>query len=137
MGLARYGLHDALLALFEGMLCMSQFMHLHRLPELICGFCRETGEAPTRYPVACIPQAWSAASVFGLLDALLGFSFEPAAERVHITRPVLPDYVDEIHISGLPIGEGQMDLLLRRHLRDVAVNVLQKRGNGELVLTSG
>jgi glycogen debranching enzyme len=137
MGFARYGLRDALLALFDGIFGTSQFMDLHRLPELFCGFCRETGQPPTRYPVACIPQAWSAASVFGLLDALLGFSFDPAAERIHVNWPVLPDYVDEIRISGLSIGEGQMDLLLRRHLRDVAVNVLDKRGNGELVLTSG
>jgi glycogen debranching enzyme len=137
MGFARYGLRDALLALFEGMFATSQFMDLHRLPELFCGFRREPGEAPTRYPVACIPQAWSAAAVFGLLDALLGISFDPVGERIHVNRPVLPDYVDEVRISGLAVGEGEMDLLLRRHLRDVAVNVLDKKGDGELVLTSG
>jgi glycogen debranching enzyme len=119
------------------MFATSQFMDLHRLPELFCGFRREPGEAPTRYPVACIPQAWSAAAVFGLLDALLGISFDPVGERIHVNRPVLPDYVDEVRISGLAVGEGEMDLLLRRHLRDVAVNVLDKKGDGELVLTSG
>jgi hypothetical protein len=49
----------------------------------------------------------------------------------------LPDYLDEVRIAGLPVGEGRMDLLLRRHLRDVAVNVTGKDGDGELVLTSG
>ena len=34
---------------------------LHRMPELFCGFAREPGEGPTLYPVACAPQAWSAA----------------------------------------------------------------------------
>jgi glycogen debranching enzyme len=119
------------------MFATSQYMDLHRLPELFCGFDRETGQAPTRYPVACIPQAWSAAAVLGLLDALLGISFDPAAQRVRVNRPVLPDYVDEIRISGLTVGDGEMDLLLRRHLRDVAVNLVDKKGQGELVLTSG
>ena len=30
-----------------------------RLPELFCGFQRRDGEGPTRYPVACSPQAWA------------------------------------------------------------------------------
>jgi len=137
MGFARYGLREPLLTLFEGSFAASVGVELHRLPELFCGFLRGMSTAPTRYPVACIPQAWSAASVFGLLDALLGISFEPAAERVHVNRPLLPDYLDEVSIAGLQVGKGRMDLLLRRHLRDVSVNVLNKSGDGELVLTSG
>jgi glycogen debranching enzyme len=137
MGFGKYGLREPLLALFEGMFATSQSMDLHRLPELFCGFDRESGQAPTRYPVACIPQAWSAAAALGLLDALLGISFDSAAQRVLINRPALPDYVEEIRISGLTAGDGEMDLLLRRHLRDVAVNLVDKKGQGELVLTSG
>ena len=136
MGFARYGLRDPLLALVEGIFAASQHMDLYRLPELFCGFRREAEEAPTRYPVACIPQAWAAATVFGLLRAMLGISFDARAERVNCDRPLLPDYIGEISISGLSVGAGSMDLLLRRHLRDVAVNVLGKTGNGELILKS-
>jgi glycogen debranching enzyme len=39
---------------------------MHRVPELFCGFPRDPGEGPILYPVACAPQAWSAASVFPL-----------------------------------------------------------------------
>jgi glycogen debranching enzyme len=137
LGLARYGLTRELLRLTEGMFAASQCMELHRLPELFCGFTRDSGRAPTRYPVACTPQAWSAATVFGMLGALLGIAFDSKAARVHVTRPVLPDYVDALRITGLPVDDGHMDLLFRRHIRDVAVNVLGKKGEGELVLTSG
>jgi hypothetical protein len=67
---------------------------------------------------------------------MLGISFDARAERVNCDRPLLPDYIGEISISGLSVGAGSMDLLLRRHLRDVAVNVLGKTGNGELILKS-
>ena len=39
------------------------------LPELLCGFQRWPGEPPIAYPVACLPQAWAAASVFMMLQA--------------------------------------------------------------------
>jgi len=45
--------------------------------------------------------------------------------------------LDALRITDLPVGDGTMDLLLRRHIRDAAVNVLGKKGEGELVLTSG
>ena len=54
---------------------------------------------------------------------------------MHVTRPVLPDYVDALRITDLSVGDGTMDLLLRRHRREVAVNVLGKKGEGELMLT--
>jgi glycogen debranching enzyme len=137
MGFARYGMYQPLLEVTEAMFATSQCMELNRLPELFCGFARRTGEMPTCYPVACAPQAWSTTTVFALLGALLGISFDAAAQRVHVNRPQLPDYLDEVRITGLPVGDGRMDLLLRRHLRDVAVNVIGKEGDGELVLTSG
>ena len=43
---------------------LSQVVDLHRLPELICGFHRRDGDAPTLYPVACAPQAWAAGAVY-------------------------------------------------------------------------
>ncbi len=38
------------------------------LPELFCGFPREPKARTVPYPVACYPQAWSAASVFLLIQ---------------------------------------------------------------------
>jgi hypothetical protein len=51
---------DLSLRILSGLLDMSICVELHRLPELICGFPRRLGKAPTLYSVACSPQAWVA-----------------------------------------------------------------------------
>ena len=56
-GFARYGLREQVRRAFEGMFAASQFVDLHRLPELFCGFPRRPGEGPTLYPIACAPRA--------------------------------------------------------------------------------
>ncbi|HEV2211701.1 MAG TPA: amylo-alpha-1,6-glucosidase, partial [Verrucomicrobiae bacterium] len=71
-GMARYGLGGYAAGVFTGLFETVLLMDLHHLPELFCGFDRRPGEGPTLYPVACLPQAWSAASVFMLLGASLG-----------------------------------------------------------------
>jgi len=137
LGFARYGLRAPLARLLAGLFDASQFMELHRLPELFCGFPRRKGEGPTSYPVACIPQAWSAATVFALLGASLGISFEPTAERVRLDRPLLPEFLDELRLEQLAVGSTRIDLLFRRHVRDVACNVLHKEDGAEVVITTG
>lgn len=46
-GLARYGFTAAASRIFSAMFDLSQTVDLHRLPELICGFNRLTGDSPT------------------------------------------------------------------------------------------
>jgi hypothetical protein len=36
-------------------------------------------------------------------------------------------------VRGLPIGDASVDLLLRRHGEDVAVNIVSRRGEAEIV----
>ncbi|MDB5363313.1 MAG: amylo-alpha,6-glucosidase [Rhodospirillales bacterium] len=134
MGFARYGLREPLLKLMTGMFDASLFMADHRLPELFCGFDRRAGSAPTAYPVACIPQAWSSATVFGLMGALLGLSFDPAARQIRLTRPVLPGWMDECRISNLRLGDAEVDIKLERRDRDVALHVLRRAGAVEVVI---
>jgi len=47
---------------------------------------------------------------------------------------VLPDYVDWVEIRGLRVGGGEVDLALRRHAQDVAINVLRKEGDVEVAV---
>src|SRR5262249_44777269 len=63
-GFARYGMMREAMQLMQGLFEASLFIELQRLPELFCGFPFRKGEAPTSYPVACSPQAWSVATVF-------------------------------------------------------------------------
>jgi glycogen debranching enzyme len=129
MGMARYGLKQHASRILGAMFEASMQMDLRRLPELYCGFVRRPSEGPTLYPVACSPQAWASASVFYLLQACLGLSFRADAARVRFYQPVLPEYIGDMRISGLRVGNATLDLALQRRDHDVGVSVLRKDGN--------
>ncbi len=127
-GMARYQMTDAALRILEGMYAASLFIDLRRLPELFCGFPRRHGEGPTAYPVACSPQAWASASVFLLLQACLGVEVDTLSQEVRFTHSRLPDFIEELWISDLQVGEASLDLVLQRRTNDVGISVLHKRG---------
>ena len=93
------------------------------------------GQGPTSYPVACSPQAWASATPFALLQACLGLSFDPAGERVRFRQPRLPDFLDQVVIRNLEVGDSRFDIMLRRYGGDVSVNVLDRRGDGRIAIT--
>jgi glycogen debranching enzyme len=132
-GLARYGFTAAAGRIMSAMFDLSEAVDLHRLPELICGFHRRSGESPTLYPVACAPQAWAAGAVYLLLQACLGLRIEAAARRVSLSRAVLPDSIDWLRIVNLSVAGATVDLLLTRHTHDVGVTVLRRDGDVEIV----
>jgi glycogen debranching enzyme len=136
LGFARYGLKQHLLRLMTGLFDAVQFIDSKRLPELFCGFARRPGTAPTGYPVACSPQAWSAAAPFAVLGGALGVSFAPRLRQIRFRRPTLPLWLDELRISNLRLGEASVDLLLRRSHDDIGLTVLRRDGPVEIVLTS-
>lgn len=133
-GLARYGFKHQTLQLVRGQFEACRHLELHRLPELFCGFPRHPGEPPTLYPVACSPQAWAAAAVFLLVQACLGACVSEIERRVTFTHPVLPEFLDRLHIRNLNVGDAVLDLLLLRHDSDVGVNILRRAGTVELAL---
>ncbi len=85
-----------------------------RLPELFCGFMRNAGEPPVNYPVACLPQAWAAGSVFMMLQACLGICVSGSGGGVEITDPRLPIGIDVLAVDGLRVGDEKVDLLFER-----------------------
>ena len=135
LGFAHYGLSDHILRLFGAMFDAAGYMDLRRLPELFCGFRRVPGKGPTSYPVACSPQAWASTTPFALLQACLGLSFDPAGEQVRFRQPRLPDFLDQVVIRNLEVGDSQFDIMLRRYGGDVSVNVLDRRGDGRIAIT--
>ena len=110
------------------MLDLSGVVDLHRLPELLCGFHRRSGEYPTLYPVACAPQAWAAGAIYLFLSSCLGLRVDAQTRQVVLSRAVLPAAVDWLRIQNLAIGDAAIDLLLTRHPHDIGVTVLQRRG---------
>ncbi len=133
-GFSLYGFKEHALRLMDGLFEASMFMDLNRLPELFCGFVRRHGEGPTPYPVACSPQSWASGSVFMFLQASLGLSFRGGEPRVYFSYPALPSFVQEVYIKRLRVGKGNVDLLIRRYLKDVVVNVLRREGEVEIIV---
>src|SRR5204862_4286914 len=123
-GLARYRLTKPALKVLTGMFDASLFVDLHRLPELFCGFPCRPGEGPTLYPVACAPQAWAAGAVFLLLQACLGLQINGVEQRLTFSHACLPDYLREVWIRKLRVGEASVDLLLVHHRHNVGIQVL-------------
>jgi glycogen debranching enzyme len=136
LGFARYGLKPPLLEILGGMFDATICIDLRRLPELFCGFARRAGAGPTAYPVACAPQAWSSSTAFALVGACLGVSFDPQHRQIKFDRPVLPDFIDELRVSNLHLGDSRVEVLFRRHVNDVAVNVVRREGDAEIIVTS-
>ncbi|MFL6711699.1 MAG: glycogen debranching N-terminal domain-containing protein [Sulfurifustis sp.] len=135
LGFARYGFKEHAVKLLGGLFDASIALDLHRLPELYCGFERLPGQGPTLYPVACLPQAWASGAVFHLLQACLGVSFSPEKPQMRFNHPWLPEYLQWIEIKNLRFRDGSLDLVIRRHLQDVSVNVLRKDGGVEVAIT--
>jgi glycogen debranching enzyme len=104
------------------------------LPELFCGFIRRPHRGPTAYPVACSPQAWSAATPFGLIAACLGLELDHAGNEIRFRDPVMPDFLDMIEIRDLRLGHSRLDLRLSRYGHDVTVNVISRQGPARVSL---
>lgn len=134
LGFARYGLKNSVLRILDGMFGAAQSFELNRLPELFCGFARRADMGPTAYPLACAPQAWSAASVFALLAAALGISFASDQHQIHFANPVLPVWLDEVRLANLRLGGATVDLLLRRDRDAISADVIRRDGPVEIVV---
>jgi glycogen debranching enzyme len=136
MGFARYGLRAEAARLLEGLFDASVFIDLRRLPELICGFPRRDGQGPTFYPVACAPQAWSAAAMLSLLQSCLGLSFDPVRRIVSFEYPVLPRFTDRVVLRNLSIGTARIDVALERVGSALAMTVLTRSGDIRATIVS-
>jgi glycogen debranching enzyme len=135
-GLARYGFRGEPARLLEGMFAASVYMDLRRLPELFCGFGRKRGRGPTSYPVACSPQAWAAAAPLSLVQSCLGLSVRPRANELVFERPTLPDFLDEIVLRNLAVGDGRVDVAARRANGSVVVETLARDDRARVVVIS-
>lgn len=127
-GFARYGFRREAAQIFEGMFAAANYIDLRRLPELFCGFPRQRARGPTFYPVACTPQAWAAGAPLFVLQSCIGLDFEPHEGKITFEEPVLPPFLDEVVLRGLKIGEGSVNVVLRRSGADVVVHAFDREG---------
>jgi glycogen debranching enzyme len=134
LGMARYGLKAEAARVFSGLFDATTHQESRRLPELFCGFMRRPNGAPTAYPVACSPQAWSAAASFGLLRGCLGLELAYDRNQIRFREPVMPDFLNELIIRNLRLGVSRVDVRLHRYGEDVTANVLSREGSVQVAL---
>jgi glycogen debranching enzyme len=108
-GMSRYGHRASVALVLETMFQAATHFDM-RLPELFCGFSRAPGEPPIAYPVACLPQAWAAGSVFMVLQACLGVEIDGWNGQVLVNQPCLPRGVDRITLARVDLGDKTIDL---------------------------
>lgn len=133
-GLFRYGLHAEAAQVASAMLQATAYFRDARLPELFCGFDRARSAYPVPYPVACSPQAWAAGSLFHLLGSMLGLEPDATAGELILHAPSLPDWLPEVRLENLRVGDSVVDLSVRRSDESAGVEVLRRTGDLSVVV---
>ena len=122
------------LRIFAGFFDAAMTCDLYRIPELYCGFPRQPGESPVAYPVACAPQAWSAAALFLLIQGCLGLRVNAIDRQITLSRPALPPFLHQVSISGLAVQDAKVDIVIVRHGEDISVHVADQKGKLDVVV---
>ena len=122
-GMTAYGHRDAAMEIVSAQLEAGRHLPEHRLPELFCGFARDRRYAsrPTEYLVSCVPQAWSAAAPFLLLQSALGLRPGAVFGQAPVIDPVLPEGIDRIVVHRLRAAGGTWSSSVRRTPRGLRV----------------
>lgn len=105
----------------------------YRLPELFCGVHRREFDEPVHYPVSCSPQAWASGAMFLILASVLGIRPSAPRKELNIVNPMLPDWLDHLHIRNLRIGKSRVGLDYTRRGERTFCNVVDIEGDKLLV----
>lgn len=114
-----------LTSLFQG----AQFFRENRLPELFCGVTRREYDEPVHYPVSCSPQAWASGAMFLILTSLLGIRPQAPRKELNIINPLLPPWLEYLHIRNLRVGNSRVGLDFTRRDRRTFCNVVDVEGD--------
>ncbi len=111
-GLVKLGRHADAHRVFEGLVAAAAAQSDLRLPELFAGFDRAGHKEPVRYPVACVPQAWSAGSVFQIIKACLNMQPDAKAGTINCGGASLPAWLGQVVVKRIQVGDKKVDLQL-------------------------
>lgn len=131
-GMKRYGYHDEVNQVARAIFDAASAFLGYRLPELFAGLERGDEHFPVQYLGANVPQAWAAGSIFMLLQSILGIRADAPNRRLYVD-PVLPDWLPEITLTNLRIGESRLDLRFWRDDDATTFEPLNSDGSIEVV----
>jgi len=137
LGCLRSERHKEAIMIVSGLLRAAAEVPDQRFPELFCGYSKHENERLVRYPTTCSPQAWSAATTFVMLQAMLGLQVDVLQGTISMT-PTLPLDVQELNIVGLTIGSGTLDMYvyIDQETDRTSVTILNNTTRLDVVITS-
>jgi len=127
-GLRRFGFATESARLARALFELAALYHGGRIPETVGGYSRDDHPTPGAYPRSNTPQMWNASALPLCVQSLLGL-FPYAAYKLLMVDPALPDWLPDVELRGLRVGETRASL---RFWRDgdgrSHVRVLEKDG---------
>ena len=109
LGFRRYGFVEEAGRIARDLNAAASHFLVNQMPELYAGLQRTSIGFPVQYVGANVPQAWAAGSVFVTLRAMLGL--EPdAPNRRLVIDPHLPDWLPDVTLLGLRVGDRSFDV---------------------------
>ena len=127
-GMRLVGRGNDMLKIMDGIVAVSLAGTEHRLPEVFCGFDRVGSLKPVDYPVSCSPQAWAAGSLLHMIKTCLNFQPDAINRCLKIVDPALPEWIGNISIRGLKIGNATLDIAFESQHGSTYAKVLRKTG---------
>ncbi|OKH42986.1 amylo-alpha-1,6-glucosidase [Calothrix sp. HK-06] len=115
LGLKKYGFTEEVGRVARSVFEAASYFASYRIPEVYAGIEEKPGAFPVPYIEANVPQAWAAGSIFQLLQAILGLTADAPNNRLYV-NPCLPDWLPEITLRRLEIGNSKVDLKFWRPL---------------------
>jgi glycogen debranching enzyme len=124
LGMRRYGFAAEAAAVARDISRAAGHFLLNQLPELYGGLQRDPTSFPVQYLGANVPQAWAAGSPFMLLQAMLGLQQDAPGGKLYVD-PALPDWLPNITLTDLRLGQRRFDIRFWRDGMDTVFKVLK------------
>ncbi|MDQ6660116.1 MAG: amylo-alpha-1,6-glucosidase [Chloroflexota bacterium] len=105
-GFKRYNMANEANQVIRGIFDAARRFEAYRLPEIFAGLPRQgkTRDFPALYPPgANIPQAWASASIFQMVQTLLGLRADAPSKQLYV-NPTLPTWLPELQLQDLRVG---------------------------------
>jgi glycogen debranching enzyme len=118
LGFKRYGLDEHVERLATALIDAT--VHVERTRRgaapagAIVGHARRPGAAPTFYPQANAPQAWSASAIVQLVQVQLGLIPFAAAKTLALVRPRLAPRLPGVVLRRVRVSDAEVSFRLRR-----------------------
>jgi glycogen debranching enzyme len=133
-GLKRYGLDREAMRVIDQLSLAGMHFPYARYPELFCGFSSEEVPVPVQYPVACRPQAWASGAPLLMLRSYAGITADAPRGTLHLVRPRLPEWLDQVEVRGMRVGDARLDLTFTAKDGVTATQVPRKEGDLEVLI---